>query len=195
MTTITAGGMPLYMAPELLNPEKFGKTNSRPTKPADMYALGMVIYEVLTGSDPFHDQNFGMIQLVCRVLDRAQPTKPGNTEKIGFGSRTWELVKGCWRTKSRRRPTIERALAHLAHISASSAVPGLTHNILHSGDTALGIGAQGTLLFTCSYLKKPHLGAKGLRRLFRPMMATIRSPSLHNLNTGNLHSPSPISHD
>ena len=46
MATTTAGSMPLYVDPELLDPEKFGKTNSRPTQPADMYALGMVMYEV-----------------------------------------------------------------------------------------------------------------------------------------------------
>ena len=52
MTTTTAGDTPLYMAPELLNPGKFGKTNSRPTQPADIYALEMVIYKVLTGFLP-----------------------------------------------------------------------------------------------------------------------------------------------
>lgn len=122
-TTTTAGGTPLYMAPELLNPEKFGKTNSRPTRPADVYALGMVIYEVLTGFDPFYDQEFGTIQLVCRVLDGARPTKPGEAEEIGFGSGTWELVNKCWRTKSAKRPTIERVLTHLARVSGSSTVP------------------------------------------------------------------------
>ena len=122
-TTITTGGTPLYMAPELLNPEKFGKTNSRPTQPADVYAFGMVIYEVLTGFDPFYEQRLGTIQLVCRVLDGARPTKPGNAEEVGFGSGTWELVNKCWKTKSARRPTIERVLAHLARVSGSSAVP------------------------------------------------------------------------
>ncbi|KAF9646428.1 kinase-like protein [Thelephora ganbajun] len=116
-TTITAGGTPLYMAPELLNPEKFGETNSRPTKPADIYALGMVIYEVLTGLDPFYDQNLGTIQLACRVVDGARPTKPGNAEEIGFGSGTWELVKECWKTRSTKRPTIEQVLARLERVS------------------------------------------------------------------------------
>lgn len=36
------------MSPELLDPERFGmdKDARRPTKQADCYALGMVIYEV-----------------------------------------------------------------------------------------------------------------------------------------------------
>ncbi|KAF9646427.1 kinase-like protein, partial [Thelephora ganbajun] len=122
-TTITAGGTPRYMAPELLNPEKFGKTNSRPTKPADIYALGMVIYEVLTGLDPFYDQNPVVYQLAYRVVDGARPTKPSNTEEIGFGSGTWELVKECWKPRSTKRPTIEQVLAHLERVSVPSSVP------------------------------------------------------------------------
>jgi len=36
------------MSPELLDPERFGfdKDDRRPTKQADCYALGMVVYEV-----------------------------------------------------------------------------------------------------------------------------------------------------
>lgn len=137
MTTTTAGGSPLFMAPELLNPEKFGKTKIRPTQPADMYAFGMVIYEVLTGFDPFYDQQFGVFQLVRRVLDGARPTKPGNADEIGFGNGIWELVEKCWREKSMKRPTIDRALAHLALASSSSAVPDTTLKPPHENDKSL----------------------------------------------------------
>jgi len=34
------------MSPELLDPERFGITDYRPTKKSDCYALGMVVYEV-----------------------------------------------------------------------------------------------------------------------------------------------------
>ena len=121
MTTIAAGGMPLYVTPELLNPGKFGKTNNRPPQPADIYALGMVIYEVPTGFYPFREQ-FATYQLVFLVVGGARPTKPDNAEEIGFGNGTWELVKECWREKSTKRPTVERVLAHLARISESSEV-------------------------------------------------------------------------
>jgi len=112
------------MAPELLNPDKYGEKNSRPTKPADIYAFGMVIYEVLTGFDPFYDKDLGTIQLVCRVVDGLRPTKPRNAKDIGFGSGTWELVKECWKEKSKKRLTIERVLAHLAGVSALSTAVG-----------------------------------------------------------------------
>ena len=121
MTTTTAGGTPLHMALEMLNPGKFGKTNSRPTQPADIYALGMVIYEVLTGFYPFREQ-FARYQLVFLVVSSSRPTKPDNAEEIGFWNGTWELVKECWREKSTKRPTVARVLAHLARVSESSEV-------------------------------------------------------------------------
>ena len=34
------------MSPELLDPEKFGASDPRPTKESDRFALGMVFYEV-----------------------------------------------------------------------------------------------------------------------------------------------------
>ena len=134
MTTTTTGGTPPYMAPELFYPEKFGETNSRPTQPTDIYAFGMVMYEVLTGFEPFYDRKFGPYELVPRVLAGERPKKPINAEKIGFGSGTWELVKECWRKKSAKRPTIERVLVHLARVSTSSMSVGPSPQILQPGD-------------------------------------------------------------
>lgn len=44
--SFTAGGTSRWMSPELLDPERFGASDDRPTKESDCYALGMVIYEV-----------------------------------------------------------------------------------------------------------------------------------------------------
>ena len=37
-----------WMSPELLDPDRFKVSDSRPTKQSDCYALGMVVYEVRT---------------------------------------------------------------------------------------------------------------------------------------------------
>ena len=116
-STITAGGTYLYMAPELLD-----SGGARPTQPADIYAFGMVIYEVLTGSDPFHSYNFGKIQLPPLISRGRLPKKPGNSKEIGFGSGTWDLVKECWRDKPTKRPMIERVLTHFARKSSSMGI-------------------------------------------------------------------------
>ncbi|KAF9642471.1 kinase-like protein, partial [Thelephora ganbajun] len=128
-TTITAGGTPLYMAPELLVPTEFGKSDARPTQPADIYALGMVILEVLTGLQPFYEQKWAVSELTYRVVCGARPTKPSDAEQIGFEGGTWELVEECWMKESTRRPTIERVLSHLTRVAASSAIVGPTPEI------------------------------------------------------------------
>jgi len=45
-TTSPSVGTVRYMAPELLNPSGFGLKNSNPTKKSDIYAFGMVTYQV-----------------------------------------------------------------------------------------------------------------------------------------------------
>ena len=43
------------MSPELFDPGEFGLKDGRQTKRSDCHALGMVIYEVLSGQAPFLD--------------------------------------------------------------------------------------------------------------------------------------------
>jgi hypothetical protein len=41
------GGTTSFMAPQLLVPSKFGLEKCTPTKEADIYAMGMTLYQVL----------------------------------------------------------------------------------------------------------------------------------------------------
>ena len=171
MTTITAGGTPLYMAPELLDPEKFGERSSRPTKPADMYAFGMVIYEVLTGLDPFHDKkNVAVLSLIRLIVDGARPAKPRDVEKLGFGSGTWNLVKQCWKRDSERRPEIGPLLTHFACISGSPMAPNLVSQTTRTNSVdSKKFGVARMFLSNC---KRIYFLARGLIRppLLTPTM-------------------------
>ena len=93
------------MAPELLNPAKFGKETRRPTQPGDIHAFGTTVYDVINGT---------------------RPTKPGDAESIGFGGGTWELVEECWMGESTERPKAKDVLARLSSVVAFSAVVGPT---------------------------------------------------------------------
>ena len=46
-TAAQSGWADPFMAPELLFPSKFGMDRCTPTKEADIYAMAMVIYQVL----------------------------------------------------------------------------------------------------------------------------------------------------
>jgi hypothetical protein len=46
-TSALAGGTTRWMSPELLSPEHFDLSRVHPTRESDVYALGMVILEVI----------------------------------------------------------------------------------------------------------------------------------------------------
>ena len=73
-TLVTAGwilGTPVYMSPEAL--EGQGDVDTR----SDVYALGMVLYEVLAGERPFEIQDSGLSQILKYVLE-SDPPRPSD---------------------------------------------------------------------------------------------------------------------
>ena len=96
------------MSPESLNPEEFGLPMARPTKESDCYALGMVIYEVLSGHVPFARYN-GFI-VVRKVLEGERPDKPEGAQERRFPSGTWEMLGRCWERQPKDRPRLDDVL-------------------------------------------------------------------------------------
>ena len=72
-------------------------------------------------------KDIAVLSLIRLVVSGARPTKPGNAEEIGFDNGTWELVKGCWKPKPSKRPTIESVLAHLPGYLASNDTEAMNH--------------------------------------------------------------------
>ena len=192
-TTITTGGTPLYMAPELLCPTKFGKTNARPTQPADIYALGMVIYEVLTGFQPFHEQNYGIFELTYQVVNGARPVKPDNAVEIGLGGKMWELVEECWSQEPTKRPTIGQILTHLTRVAASSEVVDPTPEKPRETTDSREFGCSSKR-FILSARDNSHLGAQGQIRLFGPITTTAQLRTVIPVNqVATVNTVSPVS--
>jgi serine/threonine protein kinase len=59
VTAVESAGTARWMAPQLLVPEEYGLTKCTLTKESDIYALGMVMYEVL----PFISVSSRLIKL------------------------------------------------------------------------------------------------------------------------------------
>ena len=105
------------MSPELLDPDQFGLNNRGPTRESDCYALGMVIYEVLSGHAPFMPLEVHIA--TRRVLKGERPARPEGAEGQWFKDELWEMLSLCWATEPQRRPSVEAVLELLGRISGT----------------------------------------------------------------------------
>ena len=103
------------MAPELLYSTKFGLDKGVPSKEADVYALGMTVYQVLTGKWPFYPRK--EMEIVHAVISGERPPKPDNAEKIGMTGVVWELLEECWREDRTKRPLISEILSRFCKLT------------------------------------------------------------------------------
>ena len=98
------------MSPELIAPHKFGLKKICHTKSSDCYALGMVIYETISGNMPFHEDPD--LAVFLRVMEGEHP--PQGTR---FTKGLWELLEQCWASLPNNRPSIEDVLQCLEMVS------------------------------------------------------------------------------
>ena len=112
----TQGGTVRWMSPELIYPEHFGIEKSRPTKSSDCYALGMVIYETVSGKLPFHEHTDFAVSL--KVVGGKRPRR-----RAKFKESLWKMLEWCWAYRSDDRPSVEDVLQCLETISDSRGPP------------------------------------------------------------------------
>ena len=105
MTTCVEGGTFRWMSPELLDPEDFGLTKSRPTKESDCYALGMVVYEVLSGQVPFASNTSPVV--IRNVLKGRRPARPHGEVGRQFTGAIWGVLELCWKRQPSERTSVE----------------------------------------------------------------------------------------
>ena len=100
------------MSPELFNPEI---QDSSPTKHSDCYALGMVIYEVLSGHVPFYQ--FVNLVVPGMIFGGKRPERPKGSEGAWFIDDVWAMLERCWTYQPNDRPGIEDVLQCLEEAS------------------------------------------------------------------------------
>jgi len=139
------GGTMTFMSPELLAPKGFGMENSKSTTQADIYAFGLVIFQVreqdreympftyivqvLTGEIPFRGVRMGGL-LAFKVVMGARPTKPENASAIGFSDSLWDFTQKFWHCDAKVRPKVggvvtqlERAVADWGRVMSPFVEP------------------------------------------------------------------------
>ena len=121
------------MSPELLNPENFN-SEGRPTKESDCYALGMVIYEVLSGRAPFAPANAAP-PIIWKVLKGERPERPKGKEGALFTDDLWEILGLCWKQQPGERTS---AKAVLRCLEKTSSLPRLHFDAIGIVETSVG---------------------------------------------------------
>ena len=114
-SSVPMGGTVRWMSPELLEPEQFGMDNDHPTKESDCYALGMVVYETLSGQRPFASLKDHAV--MRRVLRGERPGRPEGAIGALFMDELWEVLSRCWASQAQNRPNIGDILECLKQVS------------------------------------------------------------------------------
>ncbi|KAF9644344.1 kinase-like protein [Thelephora ganbajun] len=119
-----------FMPPELLAPSEFGIKDPVPTPQADVYAFGLVIYQVLIGEIPF--RSAWQKDLGFSVVQGMRPAKPENASAVGFSGSLWDFVQRCWDGNMRLRPKVAEVVEHLERAAADWG--GLMPPCVHAKD-------------------------------------------------------------
>lgn len=94
-----------HMPPEMMIDGKL-------SKPADIYAFGMLMYEIIVGTPPFHGETFSSI--IDKVLTNQRPILPSHVD-----AELSNLITCCWKSLPNKRPTAQKLHEILVGLHAS----------------------------------------------------------------------------
>ncbi|KAG8094992.1 hypothetical protein GUJ93_ZPchr0012g20253 [Zizania palustris] len=100
-----------WMAPELLN-----GSSSLVSEKVDVFSFGIVLWELLTGEEPYADLHYGVI-IGGIVSNTLRPPVPDSCDP------EWRsLMEQCWSTEPSERPTFMEIAGRLRSMAASQKV-------------------------------------------------------------------------
>ncbi|KAG9075317.1 hypothetical protein FRC06_010154, partial [Ceratobasidium sp. 370] len=118
---------------ELLTDEA---VSTKPSRAADVYALGMTILEIMTGKVPFHEKSDRAVYGAIR--EQNLPSRPRENIPVGSqdGDKLWQLITDCWVYEPAKRPPAAKVAAMMNKITqkglskksdSGTVVPGPSH--------------------------------------------------------------------
>ena len=127
------------MSPELINPQHSKFDNGRRTVCSDCYALGMVIYEIISGRVPFHQ--YADLIVIVKVLAGERPSRG-----VGFAESLWKMLEMCWALEPNDRPSVDGVLQRLEDISNFSEPlsPGTDEEIDYDHGSSTGFSSSSS---------------------------------------------------
>ncbi|KDQ49363.1 hypothetical protein JAAARDRAFT_644376 [Jaapia argillacea MUCL 33604] len=112
-TTSARNGSWRWMPPERFDPGQADPTAPKgPTRSGDVYAFGLVIYEVYSDKLPFDWLEEPAVPKV--VMEGGRPPRPDEGANRGLSDALWHLAKRCWSQCSADRPDLASVLRALS---------------------------------------------------------------------------------
>ncbi|KAJ7712499.1 kinase-like domain-containing protein [Mycena metata] len=101
--TTNRGGSLYWMAPELIDPERFGFKKFARTPATDVYAYGCVCLELYTGRPPF--SQLPEPAALMKILSGERPQRPSGPPAMSDA--LWRNIVGYWAESAPTRPATE----------------------------------------------------------------------------------------
>ena len=156
------GGTAQWMSPELHDPDRFAMKDGRPTTESDCYALGMVIYEVLSGHMPFPQCTISVV--IRKVMEGERPERPRGARGSWFTDDLWMMLELCWKPQPDDRPGLSVILQCLEGVTPpsrpSSPTPTANEDMETESDDSLDFAV--TNAGTPPFHPKPCVGPQPL---------------------------------
>jgi serine/threonine protein kinase len=96
--------------PHYMSPEAFHGAAASPA--ADIYALGVLLYELVSGRPPYESDN--VADLMRRHLEGGAERRPGIPDPL------WEVIQSCMVRKPRLRPTAAELVVQLGDVARAA---------------------------------------------------------------------------